>query len=246
MNAREAIVEAGRTRMTPVILTACATILGLIPLAVGLNIDFVTLFTELNPHLFFGGDSVAFWGPLSWTMIFGLGFATLITLILVPVMYILSAEVKVALKEYKIMFKNPLSFYRRIRRIEYVLSFLMLLVVDGIIAWLIASGKTSMVVVFIIVLIVFMSTVWFILAQGAKRCHDINRSGWWQLFLLGFIVSPFCFVLTPISPFAFMLLGVLFLLISITFILWISLTKGVVGENKYGSDPKSELKLDLQ
>ena len=90
MNAREAIVEAGRTRMTPVILTACATILGLIPLAVGLNIDFVTLFTELNPHLFFGGDSVAFWGPLSWTMIFGLGFATLITLILVPVMYLMA------------------------------------------------------------------------------------------------------------------------------------------------------------
>ena len=88
MNARDAIMEAGKTRMTPVILTASATILGLIPLAVGLNIDFVTLFTELNPHLFFGGDSVAFWGPLSWTMIFGLGFATLVTLLLVPIMYL--------------------------------------------------------------------------------------------------------------------------------------------------------------
>jgi multidrug efflux pump len=90
MPVREAIIEAGKTRMTPVILTASATILGLIPLAVGLNIDFVTMFTELNPHIFFGGDSVAFWGPLSWTMIFGLGFATLITLILVPVMYLMA------------------------------------------------------------------------------------------------------------------------------------------------------------
>ncbi len=85
----DAIIEAGRTRMTPVILTATATMLGLIPLAVGLNMDFETLFTELNPHIFFGGDSTAFWGPLSWTMIFGLGFATFLTLILVPVMYLL-------------------------------------------------------------------------------------------------------------------------------------------------------------
>ncbi len=90
MSARDAIIEAGRTRMTPVILTASATILGLIPLAVGLNIDFVTLFTKFNPHIFFGGDSVAFWGPLSWTMIFGLGFATLVTLLLVPVMYLMA------------------------------------------------------------------------------------------------------------------------------------------------------------
>ncbi len=89
-----AIIEAGRTRMTPVFLTASATILGLIPLAVGLNIDFVTLFTEFNPHIFFGGDSVAFWGPLSWTMIFGLSFATFLTLILVPAMYLLSMRLK--------------------------------------------------------------------------------------------------------------------------------------------------------
>lgn len=94
MPLREAIIEAGKTRMTPVILTASATMLGLIPLAVGLNIDFVTLFTELNPHIFFGGDSVAFWGPLSWTMIFGLSFATFLTLILVPVMYLLGFNMK--------------------------------------------------------------------------------------------------------------------------------------------------------
>ncbi len=94
METKEAIIEAGRIRMTPVILTASATILGLVPLAVGLNIDFVTMFTELNPHLFFGGDSVAFWGPLSWTMIFGLGFATFLTLILVPAMYLISVKTK--------------------------------------------------------------------------------------------------------------------------------------------------------
>jgi multidrug efflux pump subunit AcrB len=95
MSAYDAIVEAGKTRMTPVLLTASATILGLIPLAVGLNIDFAKLFTDLNPHLFFGGDSVAFWGPLAWTMIFGLGFATFLTLILVPVLYLISENSKV-------------------------------------------------------------------------------------------------------------------------------------------------------
>jgi multidrug efflux pump subunit AcrB len=86
-SVKDAIIEAGRTRMTPVLLTATATISGLIPLAVGLNIDFATLIEKFQPNLFFGGDSVAFWGPLSWTMIFGLGFATFLTLILVPVMY---------------------------------------------------------------------------------------------------------------------------------------------------------------
>ena len=98
MSTYDAILTAGRTRMTPVLLTAAATTLGLIPLAVGLNIDFATLFTTFNPHIFFGGDSVAFWGPLSWTMIFGLIFATFLTLILVPVMYILVDKLKLKLK----------------------------------------------------------------------------------------------------------------------------------------------------
>jgi multidrug efflux pump len=88
------IIEAGRIRMTPVILTATAAILGLIPLAVGFNIDFASLLATGNPKIFFGGDSVAFWGPLSWTIIFGLGFATFITLIILPVMYRLGANVK--------------------------------------------------------------------------------------------------------------------------------------------------------
>ncbi|MFN5325175.1 MAG: efflux RND transporter permease subunit [Bacteroidota bacterium] len=101
MELKDAIIEGGKTRMTPVLLTATATILGLIPLAVGLNIDFVKLFTELNPHIYFGGDSVAFWGPLSWTMIFGLGFATFLTLILVPVMYLLSEKAKIRFNKFK-------------------------------------------------------------------------------------------------------------------------------------------------
>ncbi len=84
-SVRDAVIEAGRIRMTPVILTSVATILGLIPLGLGLNIDFATLFNDLNPHIFFGGDSVAFWGPLSWTMIFGLSFGTFLTLVVVPV-----------------------------------------------------------------------------------------------------------------------------------------------------------------
>lgn len=90
----EAIIEAAKTRMTPVMLTTLAASMGLVPLAVGLNIDFVALFSEFDPHLYFGGDNVAFWGPLSWTMIFGLIFGTFLTLILVPAMYLLVAKLK--------------------------------------------------------------------------------------------------------------------------------------------------------
>jgi multidrug efflux pump len=97
----EAVIEAAKTRMTPVLLTTIAATIGLIPLAVGLNIDFVTLFTELNPHIYFGGDNVAFWGPLSWTMIFGLLFGTVLTLILVPTMYLLIAKLKQRIAKWR-------------------------------------------------------------------------------------------------------------------------------------------------
>ena len=105
MDVKDAIIEAGRTRMTPVLLTATATMLGLIPLAVGLNMDFVTLFTEFDANLYFGGDNVAFWGPLSWTMIFGLGFATFLTLILVPCMLLLGDSNSKRIKAF--FKKNP-------------------------------------------------------------------------------------------------------------------------------------------
>jgi multidrug efflux pump subunit AcrB len=87
---REAIIEAGKTRLRPVLLTAITTVLGLIPLAVGINIDFLNLFGSYNPDFYLGGDSVIFWGPLSWTIIFGLIFATFLTLVVVPVMYLLT------------------------------------------------------------------------------------------------------------------------------------------------------------
>lgn len=89
MPVYDAIIEGGRVRMTPVLLTATATILGLIPLGIGMNIDFVGLFTSFSPHLYFGGDNAAFWGPLCWAMIFGLAFATFLTLVLVPAMYLI-------------------------------------------------------------------------------------------------------------------------------------------------------------
>jgi multidrug efflux pump subunit AcrB len=98
---RRAIIEGGKTRITPVILTATATMLGLVPLAVGLNINFATMFTELDPHLYFGGDNVAFWGPLSWTIIFGLSFATFLTLMFVPALYELDYTIRLKFRRRK-------------------------------------------------------------------------------------------------------------------------------------------------
>ena len=69
-------------------------ILGLLPLAVGFNIDFEGLFTHLRPNIFFGGDSVVFWGPLSWTIIFGLLFSFFLTLVMVPSMYLIAERLK--------------------------------------------------------------------------------------------------------------------------------------------------------
>jgi multidrug efflux pump subunit AcrB len=101
LKTREAIIKAGLTRITPVILTATATILGLVPLAVGFNLNFGTLFSQLNPQIHIGGDNVMFWGPLSWTIIFGLSFATFLTLIFVPAMYIIAYELKIRMKRRK-------------------------------------------------------------------------------------------------------------------------------------------------
>jgi multidrug efflux pump len=98
---KEAIAEAAKTRMTPVMLTTAAATIGLVPLGIGLNIDFVTLFTEFNPHIFLGGDNVAFWGPLAWTMIFGLLFGTFLTLVLVPVLYLLFAKLKERIAKWR-------------------------------------------------------------------------------------------------------------------------------------------------
>jgi multidrug efflux pump subunit AcrB len=88
-----AIIEAGKTRLRPVLLTAITTILGLIPLAVGINIDFFGFFNSYDPDFYMGGDNVIFWGPMSWTIIFGLTFATFLTLVIVPIMYLFFAKI---------------------------------------------------------------------------------------------------------------------------------------------------------
>jgi multidrug efflux pump subunit AcrB len=94
LKTREAVIQAGKTRIIPVLLTALAAILALIPLAVGFNINFVTMFSQLNPHIFFGGASASFWKPLAWTIIFGLAFAFFMTLVIVPAMYLIAERLK--------------------------------------------------------------------------------------------------------------------------------------------------------
>ncbi|MFT6844096.1 MAG: multidrug efflux pump [Flavobacteriales bacterium] len=92
--AVEAIVEGGKTRLRPVLLTAITTVLGLVPMATGMNIDFGGLITDLDANIYFGGDNAAFWGPMAWTVIFGLTFATFLTLVVVPAMYLITEKLK--------------------------------------------------------------------------------------------------------------------------------------------------------
>ncbi|GLB47897.1 efflux RND transporter permease subunit [Neptunitalea lumnitzerae] len=94
---KEAIAQGGKARLRPVLLTAITTVLGLIPLAIGLNIDFFSLAADFDPKIYVGGDNVIFWGPLAWTVIFGLVFATFLTLVIVPVLFYLSLRLKFAL-----------------------------------------------------------------------------------------------------------------------------------------------------
>ena len=93
-DVKEAIIEGGATRLRPVLLTAITTVLGLIPLAIGFNINFFTFISELDPKIFIGGDNTAIWGPMAWTVIYGLIFATFLTLVVVPVMYWLAYRIQ--------------------------------------------------------------------------------------------------------------------------------------------------------
>ena len=96
---KDVIIKSGKSRLRPVLLTALTAVLGLIPLAIGLNFDFFGLVTNLNPHLYIGGDNVVFWGPLAWTIIFGLTYATVLTLVMVPVMFFLVKKMKYYLRK---------------------------------------------------------------------------------------------------------------------------------------------------
>ncbi|MFW5751797.1 MAG: efflux RND transporter permease subunit [bacterium] len=105
-DATECVILGGKTRLRPVLLTAITTILGLLPLAVGVNIDIAGFLNNFDANLYFGGLMVAIWGPISWTVIFGLTFATFLTLVIVPVMYRLTVLAQRRLLHVMEKFKN--------------------------------------------------------------------------------------------------------------------------------------------
>ena len=98
-HVKEEIINGGSARLRPVILTAITTILGLIPLSIGLNLDFFSLFSEWDPRIYLGGDNVAFWGPLAKTVIFGLSFATFLTLVIVPSIFLILYKLNLKIKK---------------------------------------------------------------------------------------------------------------------------------------------------
>ena len=86
MELEKALIRAGMTRFRPVMLTAITTILGLVPMALGISFDFREF------KLLTGGSSSQFWGPMAIAVIFGLAFATILTLVLVPTLYSINED----------------------------------------------------------------------------------------------------------------------------------------------------------
>ncbi len=111
LSRREAVVTAGLRRFRPVTLTAITTILGLIPLTFGFGFDIYSLsFTG-------GGESAEFWKSMGIAVIFGLAFATVLTLIIVPVMYSALDDLPDAVKQLWEMIKSGFG-----RIIKFVLK----------------------------------------------------------------------------------------------------------------------------
>jgi multidrug efflux pump len=114
LGLKDAIIQGGSTRLTPVLLTATSTVLGMIPLALGLAFDFGALFIDLDWVMHIGGDSAVFWNILAWTIIFGLIFSTILTLIIVPCMYYLSDRLQTRIRGEEAIARE----YKREKKVE--------------------------------------------------------------------------------------------------------------------------------